>query len=149
MLKKSSLFELAVNEVTAFGDLDSPDFYYDYYPELRSQNKHGTMVPFSFRLLAAELPVYHNRVNEAHMKLSRLLSAVRKILRLVDKLSGENSFDETERKQATTLWSHREIRVINSLVDCSIMKKVRYSFFLNAILDRENIKMHFIILGFP
>ncbi|XP_057374768.1 trafficking protein particle complex subunit 12-like [Daphnia carinata] len=123
LLKKSNLVEMAVNELDAFGDLDSPDFYYEYYPELNDQKKHGTMVPFTFRLLAAELPAHHNRVNEAHMKLCHLLSTVRRIIRDIDQFAALDKMNEVERREAANMWSDRETAVLQSLITCSLMKK--------------------------
>lgn len=115
---------MAVNELVAFGELDSPDLYFEYYPELSSSKNRGTMVPFSLRLLAAELPAHHNRINEAHAKLCRLLSTVRRILRDVDRFATADGMNEEEQKEALTIWSRREISVMQALIDCSVMKKV-------------------------
>ncbi len=115
---------MAVSELSAFGDLDSPDFYYEYYPELNEQKKRGTMVPFSFRLLAAELPAHHNRINEAHVRLCQLLSTVRRIIRDVDRFAALDMMNEDERREALNLWSRRQSSVIQALIDCSLMKKV-------------------------
>ena len=128
LLKKSNLIEMAVNELIAFGDMDSPDFYYEYYPELSEQKKRGTMVPFSLRLLAAELPAHHNRINEAHAKLCRLLSTVRRIARDVDQLAAAEKMNDEEKGEAAQLWSRREMSVTQSLIDCSLMKKVGSKF---------------------
>jgi hypothetical protein len=115
---------MAFNELSAFGDLDSPDFYYEYYPELNEQKKSGTMVPFSFRLLAAELPAHHNRINEAHVKLCQLLSTVRRIVRDIDRFAASEMMNEDERLEALNLWTCRQSSVIQCLIDCSLMKKV-------------------------
>nr|CAG4641597.1 EOG090X0439 [Eurycercus lamellatus] len=122
MLMKSSLIEMAYNEVTAFGDLDSPDLYYDYYPEL---SKHGTMVPFSFRLLAAEIPAHHNQVNRAQTKLCRLLATVRQILLNLDRFANADGMTAEEKLKAFELWSRRETKVVLSLVNCALMKKLQ------------------------
>ncbi|EFX69564.1 hypothetical protein DAPPUDRAFT_62103, partial [Daphnia pulex] len=123
LLKKSNLIEMAVSELSAFGDLDSPDFYYEYYPELNEQKKRGTMVPFSFRLLAAELPAHHNRINEAHVRLCQLLSTVRRIVRDIDRFVALDMMNEDERREALNLWTRRQSSVIQALIDCSLMKK--------------------------
>lgn len=110
--------------MAAFGDLDSPDLYYEYYPELSSLKKSGTMVPFSLRLLTAELPAHHNGINEAHAKLCRLLSTVRRILRDADKFASADSMNDDDRKKAVSLWAQREASVIRSLINASLIKKV-------------------------
>lgn len=129
------MVETAFNELVAFGDLDSPDLYFEYYPELSSLKKRGTMVPFSLRLLAAELPAHYNRINEAHAKLCRLLSTVRRILRDVDQFASADRMSDDERKEAVALWSRREISVIQSLIDCSVLKKVTFRDFPRFVLN--------------
>ena len=125
MLQKARLTEMAYNEVQAFGELDSPDLYFDFYPEL---GKRGAMVPFSFRLLAAELPaLYNGQVNRCQSRLCQLLATVRRILGDIDgfaQADGMSSADE--RREAFELWSKRETRVVMSLVNCALLKKVRH-----------------------
>ena len=121
---KTQLAEVAATEVRAFRNLDSPDLYYEFYPELNG-TKQGTMVPFSFRLLAAEIPAHNNDVNEAQDKLCQLLVTVRKMIKRLDQFF-ETDMSEEDKLEAMQLWSDREVRVMNSLMNCALMKKVKH-----------------------
>ena len=48
LLVKLKQFSNAEVEAEAFGDLDRPDLYFEYYPEVY-QERRGSMVPFQFR----------------------------------------------------------------------------------------------------
>ena len=48
LFMKLKQFSNAEVEAEAFGDLDKPDLYYDYYPEVYHERR-GSMVPFQFR----------------------------------------------------------------------------------------------------
>lgn len=71
-------FSLAEVESEPFGDLDHPDLYFQFYPELYG-GRVGSMVPFAFRLLLAELPQYLKKHQEALNRLHALLATVRKV----------------------------------------------------------------------
>ena len=73
-------FSVAEMESEAFGsDLDRPDLYYAFYqPELYKQ-RSGSMVPFGFRLVLAELPQYLGKPYETLDRLYALLGTVRKV----------------------------------------------------------------------
>lgn len=121
LLVKTQLADVAATEIKAFRNLDSPDLYYEFYPELNGQKK-GTMVPFSFRLLAAEIPAHNNDLNESQDKLCQLLVTVRKIIKRMDQFF-EAGVSAEDRLEAVKLWSQREVRVMNSLMNCALMKK--------------------------
>ncbi|KAF3844633.1 hypothetical protein F7725_007796 [Dissostichus mawsoni] len=57
LLTKLNLFQNAELEIEPFGNLDQPDLFYEYYPTVYP-GRRGSMVPFSMRLLHAELPQY-------------------------------------------------------------------------------------------
>jgi hypothetical protein len=71
-------FSLAEVESEPFGDLDRPDLYFQFYPELYG-GRMGSMVPFAFRLLLAEFPQYLTKHQEALNRLHALLATVRKV----------------------------------------------------------------------
>ena len=138
LLVKTQLAEVAAIEIKAFRNLDSPDLYYEFYPEFDGQ-KRGTMVPFSFRLLAAEIPTHNNELNESQDKLCQLLATVRKIIKRIDQFFKEDVSAE-DRLEAIKLWSQREVRVMNSLMNCALMKKVKRNskLLFNDHFDRNN-----------
>jgi trafficking protein particle complex subunit 12 len=131
LLVKTQQIDVAMNEMVPFGNLDSPDLYFQHYPELYGNGKCGSMVPFSFRLLAAELPAYANKINEAQEKLCQLLVVVRRIIQQVDQFITANG-SVTDKENALRLWSDRELRVIHSLVNCALLKKVSYFSLLHS-----------------
>ena len=113
---------MAYTEVSAFGDLESPDLYYDYYPT-EYQGRRGTMVPFSLRLLAAQIPARYQRPDESQRKLCRLLYTVRKIIRQLQQFVPYN-WSAEERQEAARLWAEREARVVQALIHCALVNKV-------------------------
>uniref|UniRef100_A0A7M4EP84 Trafficking protein particle complex subunit 12 n=1 Tax=Crocodylus porosus TaxID=8502 RepID=A0A7M4EP84_CROPO len=64
LLVKLNLFQNAEMEFEPFGNLDQPDLYYEYYPHVYPGRK-GSMVPFSMRILHAELPQYLGNPQES------------------------------------------------------------------------------------
>lgn len=71
-------FSLAEVESEPFGNVDNPDLYFQFYPELYG-GRMGSMAPFAFRLLLAELPQYLGKSQEALIRLHSLLSTIRKV----------------------------------------------------------------------
>jgi hypothetical protein len=113
---------MAYTEVSAFGDLDSPDLYFDYYPT-EYQGRRGSMVPFSLRLLAAEIPARYQRPDESQRKLCRLLFTVRQIIHQLHQFVPDN-WSAEERQEAVRLWAEREARVVQALIHCALVNKV-------------------------
>uniref|UniRef100_A0A8C3ICA0 Trafficking protein particle complex subunit 12 n=1 Tax=Chrysemys picta bellii TaxID=8478 RepID=A0A8C3ICA0_CHRPI len=64
LLVKLNLFQNAELEFEPFGNLDQPDLYYEYYPHVYPGRK-GSMVPFSMRILHAELEQYLGNPQES------------------------------------------------------------------------------------
>ncbi|XP_047599719.1 trafficking protein particle complex subunit 12 isoform X3 [Lutra lutra] len=79
LLVKLGLFQNAEMEFEAFGNLDQPDLYYEYYPHLYP-GRRGSMVPFSMRILHAELQQYLGNPQEALDRLHRVKAVCSKIL---------------------------------------------------------------------
>lgn len=73
-----SAWKIASKEALAWDDLDRPDLYMQWYKELYG-NKQGTLVPFSFRLILAELPQYTTTSNDVYKKLFEVLTCVKKV----------------------------------------------------------------------
>lgn len=146
MLVKLKQFSMVEVEAEAFGDLDKPDLYHEFYSatsgEPASQSSApltGSMVPFGMRLLLAELPQNLNRPHEAIDRLSRVLFVVRKIIK------GQSDKESV----AAQLWQRREVQVLHSIVNCAILQKdfemavsTLESIFDKAILsDAERVRV--------
>jgi len=143
MLVKLKQFSMVEVEAEAFGDLDKPDLYHEFYSvtsgEPASQSSApltGSMVPFGMRLLLAELPQNLNRPHEAVDRLSRVLFVVRKILR------GQSDRESV----AARLWQRREVQVLHSIVNCAILQKVIFKFPMHSY--RCNSKFQNMYPGF-
>ena len=127
LLVKLRQFSVAEAEAAAFGDLDSPDLFYQYYPELYP-NRRGSIVPWSLRLLLAELPMYNNKQVPAMNKLFHLLRVVRKMIDNLEKgLLPDGDVDlessdgtKSDKSSAIACWRARERQVLYSLINCSI-----------------------------
>ena len=79
LLVKLRQFSVAEVEAEAFGgDLDRPDLYFQFYPDMYG-GRRGSMAPFAFRLLLAELPQYLSKHHDALDRLYALLAIVRKV----------------------------------------------------------------------
>nr|CAD7262308.1 unnamed protein product [Timema shepardi] len=108
LLVKLRSFSLAEVESEPFGDLDRPDLYFQFYPELYG-GRLGSMVPFAFRLLIAELPQFTGKYKDALNKLHILLATVRKMaaLRSSVQQTGQSpgKFGKVEKQGYCTLLS--------------------------------------------
>ncbi|XP_064121150.1 trafficking protein particle complex subunit 12-like [Macrobrachium nipponense] len=126
LLIKLRRFSLAEVECQYFGDLDAPDLYFEFYPELYGGRK-GSMVPFGFRLLVAELPQYLGKHTQA---LDRLSALQRTCDQIIENLSNGLSEDGSNLEMSTNmrddslkLWKTRRLRVIYSITNCAVSLK--------------------------
>ncbi|XP_056420067.1 trafficking protein particle complex subunit 12 [Hyla sarda] len=126
LLVKLGLFQNAEMEFEPFKNLDQPDLYYEYYPHVYP-GRRGSMVPFSMRILHAELRQYLGCPQET---LDRLHSMKAICLKIVDNL--ENGFAEdgsmitmtnSNRQASVQLWRSRLGRVMYSMANCLLMMK--------------------------
>ncbi|CAB3362278.1 Hypothetical predicted protein [Cloeon dipterum] len=135
LLVKLRSFSLADIESEPFGDLERPDLYFQYYPDMYG-NRPGTMVPFSFRLLLAEFPQYLNKGKESLVRLHSVLAVVRQILKNLDAGLMEDgspiSISDADRAESKKLWRSREVRVLYSIANCAIFQKA-YELAVNVI----------------
>ena len=101
MMYKLRLYPAVEAELSAFGDLDRPDLYYEYHNHRhrRSSNNSGvqawsntrvessssssssSLVPFSLRVLCAELPIFTGKAGETLDRLYQLLSIVESLIK--------------------------------------------------------------------
>ncbi|XP_055631276.1 trafficking protein particle complex subunit 12 [Toxorhynchites rutilus septentrionalis] len=118
LLVKLGQFEIARIEAEPFGSLNKVDVFYEFYhPDMHSDRK-GSMAPFSFRLLLAELPIYLGTPRTSLDRLTELLAVACQIKNYFARLP-----DSTASNDARKFWSSREKRILHSIVNCSLLVK--------------------------
>uniref|UniRef100_A0A8C6P998 Trafficking protein particle complex subunit 12 n=1 Tax=Nothobranchius furzeri TaxID=105023 RepID=A0A8C6P998_NOTFU len=126
LLTKLNLFQNAELEFEPFGNLDQPDLYYEYYPSVYP-GRRGSMVPFSMRLLHAELPQYLAKPQEALDRLHNLKTVCLAILENLEKGSAEDgsmiTLTQENRQASLKLWRSRLSRVMYSMANCLLLMK--------------------------
>lgn len=105
------MFSAAEIELEAFGNLDAPALYYDFYPDLYPE-KEGSMVPFCFRILAAMLPQHMQRPNETLDKLFHVHSVCLQVLRNLSSKLGDSGDDVEKHQKGIELWKERLLKVL-------------------------------------
>ncbi|XP_008293475.1 trafficking protein particle complex subunit 12 isoform X2 [Stegastes partitus] len=127
LLTKLNLFQNAELEIEPFGNLDQPDLYYEYYPTVYP-GRRGSMVPFSMRLLHAELPQYLAKPQEALDRLHNLKTVCLAILENLEKGLAEDgsmiTLTQENRQASLKLWRSRLSRVMYSMANCLLLMKV-------------------------
>uniref|UniRef100_A0A3Q2P253 Trafficking protein particle complex subunit 12 n=1 Tax=Fundulus heteroclitus TaxID=8078 RepID=A0A3Q2P253_FUNHE len=126
LLTKLNLFQNAELEFEPFGNLDQPDLYYEYYPTVYP-GRRGSMVPFSMRLLHAELPQYLAKPQEALDRLHNLRTVCLTILENLEKGLAEDgsmiTLAQENRQASLKLWRSRLSRVMYSMANCLLLMK--------------------------
>ncbi|XP_064364568.1 trafficking protein particle complex subunit 12 isoform X1 [Dromaius novaehollandiae] len=130
LLVKLSLFQNAEMEFEPFGNLDQPDLYYEYYPHVYPGRK-GSMVPFSMRILHAELPQYLGNPQESLDRLHGMKIVCTKILENLEQGLAEDgsmtNIAQENRQASVQLWRSRLGRVMYSMANCLLMMKMEKS----------------------
>ncbi|OWF45748.1 trafficking protein particle complex subunit 12-like [Mizuhopecten yessoensis] len=115
LLMKLKLYNIVESELQGFQNLDTPDLYYEFYPQIYPGRK-GTIVSFGMRLLHAELPHYLGRSQEALDRLHYILAVTQKIIKNLDEGLCEDGsaveISEESRKVSRELWYSREKKVL-------------------------------------
>ncbi|KAM6912123.1 trafficking protein particle complex subunit 12 [Xenentodon cancila] len=126
LLTKLNLFQNAELEFEPFGNLDQPDLYYEFYPSVYP-GRRGSMVPFSMRLLHAELPQYLAKPQEALDRLHNLKTVCLAILENLEKGLAEDgsmvTLTQENREVSLKLWRSRLSRVMYSMANCLLLMK--------------------------
>ncbi|KAM7376473.1 hypothetical protein PAMP_006204 [Pampus punctatissimus] len=126
LLTKLNLFQNAELEFEPFGNLDQPDLCYEYYPTVYP-GRRGSMVPFSMRLLHAELPQYLAKPQEALDRLHNLKTVCLAILENLEKGLAEDgsmiTLTQDNRQASLKLWRSRLSRVMYSMANCLLLMK--------------------------
>lgn len=100
-------------EMKPFDNFSNSDMFYQHQKS-QFNIKYGSLVPFSFRLLMAELPLRFGKAREAITNLTELLKTATKIRKF---------FEDSERTEETNFWVVREKRILYSLINCGIQSK--------------------------
>lgn len=127
LLAKLKQLDVLENESRPFGNLDKPDMYFTFYPELYG-TRPGSMASFAFRLLLAEIPSYYGKPKQALDNLYKLLATVNQILANFQAgLSGEGTqnakISESDQLDAVRLWTARKSRILVSIINCAVGMK--------------------------
>ncbi|XP_069742295.1 trafficking protein particle complex subunit 12 isoform X3 [Narcine bancroftii] len=126
LLMKLSLFQNAEMEFEPFGNLDQPDLYYEYYPHVYP-GRRGSMIPFSMRILHAELPQYLGKPQESLDRLHGLKVICQKVHDNLENGLAEDgsmiSISSENRQASMQLWRSRLGRVMYSMANCLLMMK--------------------------
>lgn len=126
LLMKLSLFQNAEMEFESFGNLDQPDLYYEYYPHVYP-GRRGSMIPFSMRILHAELPQYVGKPHESLDRLHCLKVICQKVHDNLENGLAEDgsmiSISSENRQASMQLWRSRLGRVMYSMANCLLMMK--------------------------
>eukprot|EP00041_Stephanoeca_diplocostata_P011771 m.194697 g.194697 ORF g.194697 m.194697 type:complete len:446 (-) comp18658_c0_seq1:94-1431(-) len=125
-LWKLRMYATAFTELSTFGSFDQMDLCYEYYPSMYPDKK-GSMVPFSLRVIRAELPAQLGQVTEALDQLCVLKHMCQMALKRLDKGLDEdgNTYEGTpELKQASQeLWTARIERLDYGIGNCLLGQK--------------------------
>jgi tetratricopeptide (TPR) repeat protein len=126
LLVKLEAYQTAEAEASVWWDLDKPDLYYQFYPELYG-GKPGTIVPFQMRLLIATLPAYLKKFPLALERLYSILAIVRRILKNLSEGKSEDGslleLSSKERELSRRLWLGREARTLHSIINVALLSK--------------------------
>ncbi|KAL1783385.1 trafficking protein particle complex subunit 12 [Sigmodon hispidus] len=126
LLVKLGLFQNAEMEFEPFGNLDQPDLYYEYYPHVYP-GRRGSMVPFSMRILHAELQQYLGNPQESLDRLHKVKTVCSKILSNLEQGFAEDgglsTVTQESRQASVQLWRSRLGRVLYSMANCLLLMK--------------------------
>ncbi|XP_070556829.1 trafficking protein particle complex subunit 12-like [Ptychodera flava] len=150
LMMKLRLFSTVEVEIEAFGNLDKPDLFYEFYTEMYP-GKRGSMVPFSFRMLHAELPQYNGRPQDTIDRLYYLHAITSKIISNLESGLAEDGsgieISEENRKASVQLWKSRLIRILYSIGNCLAMMKDynQASMVYRDLLDKDTANVTSIL----
>lgn len=150
LLVKIKNYTLAQAEAEPLGQLDKPDLFYQFYPDMYG-GRPGSIASFSFRLLLAELPMHCGKPKESLTKLFHILSIVRQMLgNLKNELCEDGSpteINSADRSDSIRLWYGREGRIMHSIINCALaLKDYELAMdLLGQLLERESAPRHSLL----
>ncbi|XP_075985558.1 trafficking protein particle complex subunit 12 [Anticarsia gemmatalis] len=125
VMSRIKLHDPLLKEAEPFGDFNKPDMFYEFYPE-SYEGRTGSLVPFSLRLLVAELPQQVGKPEEAIDRLYAMLDVIKTMLSNLQEGKSEDgscNITEQDKAESVRLWTGRETRVLHSIVNCAIAMK--------------------------
>ncbi|XP_022913760.2 trafficking protein particle complex subunit 12 isoform X2 [Onthophagus taurus] len=150
LLIKTKEYQVAQAEAEPFGQLDKPDLFYQFYPEMYG-GRPGSIASFSFRLLLAELPMHCGKAKDSLTKLFNMLATVKQMLRnLKEGLCEDGNpmeISESDRNDSVRLWTGRETRILHSIVNCALALKdyVLAMDILGQLCERDGAPRHTLL----
>lgn len=140
LLIKLGMSELCQSEAEPFGQLNRPDVYFEFSPEMYP-TRRGSMVPFSLRLLLAELPMYGAGGAGANVAFDRLTEMYLVCQKIVQFYFVKPQ--QQQQQQAHEFWQGREVRIVHALINCALqMRNYNMADTLIAQLaDRPGLKV--------
>ncbi|XP_030777377.1 trafficking protein particle complex subunit 12 isoform X5 [Rhinopithecus roxellana] len=145
LLVKLGLFQNAEMEFEPFGNLDQPDLYYEYYPHVYP-GRRGSMVPFSMRILHAELQQYLGNPQESLDRLHRVKTVCSKPLLKRTGCGVLGLYSSGTQTQDCRLVSHIDPGVWSFRLG---QKEPRRKFQPHHICRRHTVGLFFAITAFP
>ncbi|KAH1002411.1 hypothetical protein HUJ04_008499 [Dendroctonus ponderosae] len=150
LLVKTKSLAVAQAEAQPFSQLEKPDIFYQYYPEMYG-GRTGSMASFSFRLLLAELPMHAGKPKDALRRLFCMWAAIKRMLNNLKQGVCEDGsateLEETDRAESLKLWRSREAKVIYSIINCACYVK-DYGLameLLAQLIEREDTPKHMLL----
>lgn len=126
LLVRLRQFAVAEREAQAWGDLDTADLFFQFYPDLYG-GRRGSLVPFCFRVLLAELPRYMAHYQTSLDRLYQIHGVCQQILSNLSAGRAEDGchsdLSEAGRQQSLALWNSRRLKVLFSVVNCCVGMK--------------------------
>ncbi|KAI4469045.1 d-alanyl-d-alanine carboxypeptidase [Holotrichia oblita] len=150
LLVKAKEYQVAQAEAEPFGQLDKPDLFYQFYPEMYG-GRPGSIASFSFRLLLAELPMHCGKPKESLTKLFSILATVKQMIRnLKDGVCEDGNpmeISDSDRSDSVRLWTGRETRIMHSIVNCALSLKdyVLAMDMLGQLCERDGAPRHMLL----
>ncbi|XP_033113652.1 trafficking protein particle complex subunit 12-like [Anneissia japonica] len=142
LLMKLREYSIAETESKVFGDFESPDLYFEFYPDIYPGRK-GSMVPFSLRVLVTELLQYCGKHQESMDQLYKIKGVCEKILlNLQQDLAEDGShvqLKDDSRKASIQLWKSRDKRILYSIGNCLLAMKDfnKAASIFESLLDKD------------
>lgn len=127
LLARMKFISVLESELSGFQNLDCPNLYREFYSDTCPVYVKGSLIPFSMRLIHAELPLFFNKFSEALNRLYYLLAVIKRIIVNIDSGYSEDGTnlcsDEVVKNCSLKIWQKRRSRVLVSCMRVLIASK--------------------------